>query len=396
MCLFSADSWTGRRRRALIGGVFNRLARLLASAPSAGGADLVGIESPFADNSALSRITWDSLFPGVDADCWPIARASAMSVPAVAGARHRIVSTLSRLPILAVKDGSPWPGANDSLLSQPDPGQSHFLTMRETYDDILFAGRSFWLVVAVYPDAVTGGVPRLLPRDAVHVPVDQVRSDDDGWPVVAPKWLEWLKRTRRLDPIDRDGRPFLIDFAGPHDGLLTFGARAIRGALDLDRAARTAAANPVPSIELHQTTDVDMPDADIDSMVSQWQAARLRGGVGYTNAAVELRTHGQAPEQLLIDGRNQAAVEVARLAGLPASAIDASLPGTSLTYSNLIDRVFDLVNFGLSPYAVAITARLSMDDCLPRGVLASTDYSSLYPATAPNQAIPTTRGVNQA
>ena len=124
--------------------------------------------------------------------------------------------------------------------------------------------------------------------------------------------------------------------------------------------------------------------AQIDALINRWIDARRRHGVGYTNQAVELKTHGEAPERLMIDARNQQAVEIARHAGIPASAIDASVPGTSLTYANLVDRVTDLVNFGLTPYATAITDRLSLNDCLPVGIVALHDYTSLYPAESPH------------
>src|SRR6185312_12844789 len=87
----------------------------------------------------------------------------------------------------------------------------------------------------------------------------------------------------------------------------------------------------------------------------------------------------QQPEQLLIGARNQQAVDVARLAGIPAASIDAAIPGASLTYANLVDRLRDLINLGLQPYAQAITGRLSMSDVVPRRVRVRFDYSELYP-----------------
>src|SRR4029077_9559918 len=113
----------------------------------------------------------------------------------------------------------------------------------------------------------------------------------------------------------------------------------------------------------------------------------------------EARALGQQPEQLLINGRNAQAVEIARLAGIPAASIDAAIPGTTLTYANLIDRLNDLVNFGLRGYGEALTSRLSMSDCLPAGVTAEFDYGPLYqalgqqPSTAgPGASAPTPVG----
>ena len=335
-----------------------------------------GIASPWAPADQLTRITYAELFPGVDPEVWPITRAEAMTVPAVAASRHRIVGTLSRLPMHATKDGNPWVGPT-ALLDQPDDGQPHVVTMRLTLDDIFFEGRAFWLVVATYAD--TGR-----PASVVHVPLADVEVDNDGVATPSDSYLEWLERVRELSPAPTPGRggPWLLRFDGPHEGVCTFGGRAIRSAVDLDRASRHAADNPVPSVELHQTTDADMSDVEIGDLIRAWRAARRDGGVGFTNNAIELRTHGQQPEQLLIDGRNQQAVEIARLSGIPAAAIDAGIPGAALTYQNMNDRLSDLIQFGLSPYAVAVAARLSMADCLPAGVRAEFDYSELSPAPA--------------
>jgi hypothetical protein len=343
----------------------------------------VQIASPWAPSDRLTRITLNDLYPAADPELWPVTRAEASTVPSVAAARHRIVGTLSRLPMVAEKDGAAWTGPT-GLLDQPDDGQPHVTTLRLTLDDLLFDGRAVWVVVKTYLD--TGR-----PLSIVHVPLSDVDVDTDGVATLTDSFTDWLHRVRGLTaaPDPAGGGPWLIGFDGPHPGICSFGGRAIRAAVDLDRASRHAADNPVPSVELHQVTDADMSDDDVRDLIRSWRAARRDGGVGFTNAAIELRTHGQQPEQLLIDGRNQQAVEIARLAGIPAAAIDAGIPGTALTYQNLSDRLDDLVQFGLSPYAVAVTGRLSMNDVLPQGVRARFDYGELDPAPAsPNAAAP--------
>lgn len=338
-----------------------------------------GFESPWANPDVLTRVTVADLWPGAPPAGWedyaPITRDEAMTVPAVAAARHRITGTLARLPIDAVTTaGDAWAG-DASLLDQPDPAEPHVATMTKTIDDLLFAGRSYW--------AVTKTNANGFPTDVVHVPLVNV-MDNDGWPDLDTAFTEWVTRSnRQVLPLPvgytPDGLPWLIGFNGPHSGLCTFGARAIRAGVSLDRAVSNASANPVPSVELHQTTDADIDEIEAAAMVTAWEAARQRHGAAFTNNAVEVKTHGQHPEQLLINGRNQQAVEVARLAGIPAASIDAGIPGSNLTYANLVDRLRDLISFGLQPYAAAYTGRLSMDDVTPHGVRAILDYSELLP-----------------
>lgn len=339
--------------------------------------------SPWADNSHLTRVTWAELFPGAGL---VLDRRQAMAVPAVAAAHHRIVGTLSRLPLRTVSaSGSAWDRAIN-LVTQPDESEPHVATLRRTLADLLFDGGAWWAVVTAYSDA--GGKP--FPRSIVHVPTDHVDANGVPTPVFT-QWLQDVRGLRLLAHPVLAGRPWLIYFDGPHPGLLNFAQPSIRAASAMEAASGRAAQNPVPSIELHQTGGTELTDEQVATLTSQWAAARSgrNGGVAYTNSVMEVRTHGQADAQLLVDGRNQSAVDIARLAGIPASSIDAGIPGASITYANLTERTHDLVNMGLQPYASAITARLSMNDVLPAGVTVRFDYSELYPATQADTTTPT-------
>lgn len=352
--------------------------------------------SPWAD-TPLTQINLEDVFGWVDPDLIAASRSEAMSVPAVAAARHRVCGTLARLPMAAYRGHTDEvyldEGQVPDLLERPDPAEPQFQTMIKTYDDVFFEGAAYWAVTATdhsgRPSAVT------------YVPYAQVNVDNDGLPTIETAFSDWLFRTQGgrtiIGNTGQTPRPWVLWFAGPHPGMLRYGARTIRSSIAMDRAAGRAADNPVPSIELHQTNDADMPDSEIRKLIANWMAARRgeNGGVGYTSAGVEARALGQQPEQLLVEGRNQQAVEVARLAGIPAASIDASLPGTALTYANLLDRLRDLVDFGLQSYAAAVTGRLSMDDCLPRGINARVDFSPLVASSAaaatPHQTPPATQ-----
>ena len=324
--------------------------------------------SPWSpDPSHLTRVTLAELWPSVDPSQWPITQIEALTVPAVSAVRMRIVGTLARLPLVGTSaDGTPFT-VGAGLLSQPDDLEPHSTTMTNTLDDLLFQGRAYWGVYSAYADG--------RPASVAHVPANRV---DQQTGQIDAAWLEWLDRTDR----GLGERPRLIRFDGPHPGLCNIGGRAIRSAAALDRSAQHAANNPVPSIELRQTSQAPMDETAIRDLIQGWIKARQSHGVGFTNSGVEVHTHGQQPEQLLIDGRNQQAVELARLAGIPASSIDAGIPGSNLTYANLRDRLHDLISFGLTPYATAISARLSMNDVTPHGTKVRFDFTELYPVTA--------------
>lgn len=366
-------------------------------APGVGGGGLLPA-SPWQDDSHLTQILYSDVFGWLDTEILPMTRAEAMTVPAVAAARHRICSTLARLPIRAyLKDtDTRWTAGSTALLTQPDPAEPQFQTLLQTLDDLFFTGGAWWAVTGFTQDETA----RQRPTSVTYVPRTAVTVDQEGRVTIDDEFrrrlalqMEWVRNDRGAmvprprviarNPLAPDA-PWMIWFAGPHDGLLNFGSRTIRASVAMDRAAGRAADNPVPSIELHQTNDADMSREQIQDMLRSWMKARRgeNGGVGYTSAGVEARALGQQPEQLLVDGRNQQAVEVARLAGIPAASIDAALPGSSLTYANLMDRLRDLVDFGLQPYAVAVTGRLSMDDCLAATAEARWDFSSLVAPTS--------------
>src|SRR5690606_26138682 len=89
----------------------------------------------------------------------------------------------------------------------------------------------------------------------------------------------------------------VIRIDGPHEGILHFGRHLLREAIDVADAAARAAANPVPSIELHQTGGSPLNAEERRELVAAWAEARRagrNGGVAYTNQNIEVRTHGQA------------------------------------------------------------------------------------------------------
>lgn len=338
--------------------------------------------SPWADNSHLTRVTLEQLWDGLGerptgglVPAW-LSRADAMQVPAVAGVRHRIVGTLSRLPLVATADagaraGEQWTRAL-GLLGQPDDLEPHTATMGKTLDDLLFDGRACWATTDAYVDG--------RPRSIVHVPLWHLTPEGH----LSRAFVDWLRQARGqtvLQHPNRPGLPHLILFPGPHAGLLNM-QTAIRQAAELQAAAGKAASNPIPSVELHQIAGPPLSAEARRELIEGWAEARAgrNGGVAFTNSSIEAKMHGSADAALMVDGRNQAAVDIARLAGIPASTIDAGIPGASITYANLRERVADLINMGLQPYAASITARLSMDDVLPQNVRARFDYTELYPA----------------
>jgi len=155
-----------------------------------------------------------------------------------------------------------------------------------------------------------------------------------------------------------------------------------------------AASTPIPAVVLQNTTDDQLTDDEIADLLNQWRVARRdpEGAVAYLPSGLELQTPGaQVSADILEGARNAAAVDIARLVGVPAVAIDAGPTAQGLDYRNVNQATgLQLPLYGLQPYADTVDWRLSMDDVTPRGTRIALDTTSMLAVPATPQA-PETR-----
>jgi hypothetical protein len=353
-----------------------RTAALAMSVPTA------GVLSPWtADDSFLERVVVPDIWP--DAVPRPMTRGEAMQVPAVSRSRHLICATLAALPLVALRGDVPvpdqpyWCYGTDGQLGELDDddrvryglytGQSPYQRMLATADDLLFCGWSLWLVTA----ADTTGRP----LRAVHIPYGLWDVDGDG------------------HLVDQDGQPFdagrVVLIEGPHEGVLTFGARTIRAASTLEATAAEVARTPF-RLGVHQTSEITLTPDERREIVSEVRRALAdNSGILFTNSALELTEYRLDSGELLIGGRQAAALDVARHMNMPGAMIDAEPTGSTLTYSNPESRNQQWLDYGLSAYTDAIAAALSMDAVVPAGQRVAFDTSSLTTSVAPPTGAPT-------
>ena len=308
------------------------------------------LESPWASPNHLLPVLVDDRVADTN-----VTRSTAMRVPAAARARRLIAGSIARMPLVATVDGIPL-DRQPLFLSRTDGPVSPFHRMVWTIDDMLFYGWSLW---AVRRDV-----------DGRVVQADRVPYAD--WDIDANGAV--LYGGRQVDESEVCLIPSI------DEGVLTTAADAIRHAASLNKAAARAANTPTANIELHQTGGVALNNEEIKALVESWAAARRgdNGGVSYTNQSIEVREHGSFDAHLLVDGRNAAAVDVARAMGIPASMLDAQLPHASMTYRNADNlRNGEFLDHCLAPLMAAVAARLGMDDMVPRGVAVEFDTRSL-------------------
>lgn len=334
---------------------------------------------PWVDNHLAEALFVNDVF-GNPMDR-PVSRWEAMAVPAMARARHLLVGAAAKLPLVEFDGPDPvtppasWMQSTDGQLGAGAPPslgigpQSPWQRLADTVDDLVFYGESLWLVTARYAD------PAARPLSMVHVTYDRWTRDEQG----------------NYVDVDhhRIGNDAVVCIRGPHEGVLRFGAATIRQATDLERTAADVARRPL-RFELHQTTDLELTRAERANLIAATRVALADNqGIIFTNAAIETKAHPYGDAALLIAGRNAAALNVARTASIPAALIDATSEGASLEYSTVQGRNFEFLDYGLSMYLDAVTARLSMDDVLPRGHRAAFDTTALTNLTPAPTGTPT-------
>ena len=319
---------------------------------------------------------------GLDPRNFPLSRAAAMSVPAMARARNLTCGTVAAQPLEALRGATPtdpqpyWCQGTDGqtgtltreqLVRWRLGPQSPYGRMLWTVDDLLFQGESMWLTTARLS---TGQPSRFL-----RLPYDVWEVQPDG------------------TVTDPDSQPFNLDdlvwFDGANEGVLSYGANTLRIAAELEANARDVAMRPL-RLEAHQTTDAELtPTERRDITTSIRTAMRDNDGVIFTNNAIELVEHRVDSDALQLGARNASALDVARDANMPALMIDATAQGASLEYQTATGRNQEWLDLGLSIYFDPITSRLSMDDIVPAGQRIAFDLSDLTAPTGSATGYPT-------
>ena len=331
-----------------------------------------GIRSPWITGN-LSKIITTDIFG--ETGLGPITRAEAMAIPAIARGRHKLVTAIARGVLLELEGDTPVTPL-PAWLSRTDGRTSPQHRVAWTVDDLIFSGWSLWGVARAGSD----------PFDPI---TDAARAPRDSWQITPEGVVQIKGATGDWEDVEDESTVILIP--GFHEGLLEFGTRTIRAARNLEETAAAQASNPIPAVELHQTTDDEMTDDEIDALVDAWTEAiqQSGGAVAYTPKSIEVRVHGTNATDLLIQGRNAAAIDAARIVGLPATTIDASNVNSTLTYETTQGRNLEFQDDSISLYADPIAARLSMDDVCPPSHRVAFDFSAvtaLAPsATGPNR-----------
>ncbi|WP_054682499.1 phage portal protein [Microbacterium sp. No. 7] len=315
--------------------------------------------SPLAGStSQISRVVFSEFFAGEIAE---VTREGALMIPPLKRGRDILVGTVAGMPLREFEGGAE---VTPDWLHNSASGISPWHRMAATIDDLIFYDWSAWTVKRDSGGTIV---------DAVRIPYERWAIDDYTGVVT-------------VDGNVVSAEEIVVFPGNGSGGILATGATTIKGYRALERSWTGRAQNPIPLVELHQTSDDPLTDGDDDAeddeigrLIDEWAAARLspNGAVGYTPHNIEVRTHGTTTADLFVEGRNAAVLDIARLLNMPAALLDGSMSTASLTYSTTQGKQNEFATYTIPAWTDPIEARLSLDDVSGKGRVIRFDRSAL-------------------
>lgn len=295
-------------------------------------------------------------------------RIAALRVPTISRARDLICGMIGALEIKQY--GRQWNGENyermdmppDVWFGNPDPNVTRNFIMSYTADDLMFYGRAFWVITSRKADG--------FPNAFTWIPAADVTT----WDQAGPQW--WGPSNQiYFQGIQLDTKD-VVQFLSPIPSLLSTGSRAVNTAIRLDAAAERFATMEVPAGYLKQTGGEPMSAQDLADLAAAWADARQSSAIAALNEFVEWKESNIDPSKLeLVSARQYQAVELARIANIPAYLVNAPV-GSGMTYQNAQQARQDLYLFGAKPYIECIEQTLSLNSITPRGRYIELDVTS--------------------
>lgn len=283
-------------------------------------------------------------------------RNSAMQVPAFVKALKTYSHTISAFPLREYVYSNPIAPRN--FLTCPCSVLPYAAVMDRLIGDLLMWDRAYWLVTERTWDGYPSSVQVMRVEDVNDQTPGNAGLDANAYPPSDPfYWRGTQVPTRDVIKFYGDG----------NGGWLRNGATAINTAASLEAATLMYSESPIPTVAL-KNNGADLPAEQVDALLEAWEDARANRSTAYLNSSIEAQTMGfSARDVQLVEGKQAAALSIARLANLDPIWCGAGVPGSSLTYANRVDLYRNLLDTALRPVMALVEQRLSMGDITPRG-----------------------------
>jgi phage portal protein BeeE len=290
-----------------------------------------------------------------------VTRSAAMAVPTLSYIRAQLAGGVASMDLERYRK-DPTGGDDDVEIDpgwceNPDPAPAIPTSVFWSWviDDLFFNGKSTLVVLARDSTGFPVAFRRVMPGELVYQP------EAMAWGFVP--YVQVFYMGQEIPGED------VIVINGAHEGICNYGGQVITAALALETGAATAAAEPLPNVDLHQTAGEPLSVAAAQELVANWKAARQIGATAYTPQNLEARTLGHSPaDQQQIEARQYMATQLARLAGVNPVLVSAAMgSSSSYVYTNQADYRGAFLDDVLDAYLRAIEGRLSANDVTPRG-----------------------------
>jgi HK97 family phage portal protein len=291
-----------------------------------------------------------------------ISRNEAMSVPAVARCRNLIAGVISSMELKTYLKATDEEVANLPWLNQLSKSAPNAVVLSWITDALLFYGTAYLEVTEVYQDDNRPARFEFVANNRVLAQLN------DNSTFVTEYWVDSKPR-----PMSGLGSLITIQLGG--EGILANGARVLRAAVDLEKAASTAAATPVPSGIL-KNNGADLPANEVAGLLAAWKRSRSERSTAYLTSTLEYQATSFSPKDMMYNEAQQyMATQIARLCNVPAYYISADM-NNSMTYSNVQDERRQFVSLSLQPFISSCEQRFSMDDLTPNTQYVAFDMDS--------------------
>lgn len=292
-------------------------------------------------------------FGGINNYTSSIDRQSAISVPSISQCRNLITGVISGIPLEMYSESTGEELVSPSWIKQLDQRAPLSITLAWIVDSLIFYGQSFLKVETVYQDDQRPASFEWIQNSRVTTKLDQFSQHVEYYMVNGVR-------------VPDSGVGSLITIQSFDQGILLRSARTIQSAIDIEKAANVAAQNPSPNGYL-KNNGADLPDNQIQGLLSVWKNARANRSTAFLTASLDYVPVSYSPAEMTYnDSIDNLSAQVARMMNVPASMINAERM-KSATYQNILDARKEFFAYTLAPYINCIENRFSLNDLTPRG-----------------------------
>ena len=301
-----------------------------------------------------------SYYPPID--LVSINRAEAVTVPAVVRCLNLIKGIIGSMELKTYAKATDEEIPNLPWVNQLAKAAPNNITISWIVDSLIFYGVAYLKIDEIYQDDNR-------PARFEYIANNRVTAQ------LNPKgtYVEYYRIDGEAVPMS--GLGSLVTIQSPIEGILYTGARTLRAAVDLEKAASVAASTPQPAGIL-KNTGADLGEREVSSLLTAWKTARASRSTAYLTSSLDYQPTQFSPKDMQYNEALQyMATQIARLCNIPAYYLSAD-QNNSMTYSNVQDERRQFVALSLQPYICAIEDRLSMDDITPMTQKISFDIDS--------------------